>query len=700
MGDQGLILNITDGPVLSYKGAKHFPKPEKRGSWKSKAQKRKSQDASEGPSSKRSAPSASADIESKDTKSKPNKKLKSDSTPKKGEKKEDGTKGRAAVKTSSLFKNNPEVPEIERSKVKQLQENVFSTDSFSELELHPHLVATISNVLNITQMTSVQKMTIPALLSGRDALVRSQTGSGKTLAYGVPLVQSLQAATTKIQRSDGPYALVLVPTRELALQSFTTIQKLLKPFSWIVPGVLMGGEKRKSEKARLRKGINILISTPGRLVDHIKSTKSIHFTLVRWLIVDEADRILDLGFQKDVTTILNALNSQSQQRQNVLLSATLSQGVARLADISLQNPVNVTVTEDSPAGVKEAAKPKSTEAGDDSASFALPENLHQHIVVVPSKLKLVTLSAFILGKWKCDKKPKMIIFFPSCDLVGFYYKLLSSVLPIGGSKPDSRTFLQLHGNMEQGERTEVFQHFTEAKAGILLCTDVAARGLDLPQVTWIVQYNAPATAAEYIHRVGRTARIGAMGSSLLILIPSEADYMQTLVGHKICVSEMKMEEVLSNLLLEDFLKIKRVGGKAESADPQTIRERATVLQTKFEDYIHASPEAALWAKKALQSYIRSYATYPKNLKHIFHVRSLHLGHVAKSFGLRDAPHKLSKQLAGSSKKYKKDQHKRADGHKLVGKKTNFSDLIRSEYSSGFTPKSKKNKKPKNEDKET
>lgn len=702
MGDQGLILNITEAPIPSYKGAKHFLKPEKRrGSWKLKAQKRKSQDASEGPPSKRSAPSASADIESKDTKSKLNKKLKGDSSPKKGEKKEDGTKGRAAVKTSSLFKNNPEVPEIERQNVKQLQENVFSSDSFSELELHPHLVATISNVLNITQMTSVQKMTIPVLLSGRDALVRSQTGSGKTLAYGVPLVQSLQAATAKIQRSDGPYALVLVPTRELALQSFTTIQKLLKPFSWIVPGVLMGGEKRKSEKARLRKGINILISTPGRLVDHINSTKSIHFTRVQWLIVDEADRILDLGFQKDVTTILNALNSQSQQRQNVLLSATLSQGVARLADISLQNPVNVTVTEDSHTDVKQAAKPKSTEVGDDSTSFALPEELHQHIVVVPSKLKLVTLSAFILGKWKCNKKPKMIIFFPSCDLVGFYHKLLSSVLPIGGSKPDSRIFLQLHGNMEQGERTEVFQQFTEAKAGILLCTDVAARGLDLPQVTWIVQYNAPATAAEYIHRVGRTARIGAQGSSLLILIPSEADYMQTLVGHKISVSEMKMEEVLSNLLLEDFLKIKRAGGKkAESADPQTIRERATVLQTKFEDYIHASPEAALWAKKALQSYIRSYATYPKNLKHIFHVRSLHLGHVAKSFGLRDAPQKLSKQLAGSSKKHKKDQHKRADGHKLVRKKTCFSDLLRSEYSSGLTPKSKKNKKPNNEDKET
>ncbi|KAG8534495.1 hypothetical protein GDO81_019354, partial [Engystomops pustulosus] len=119
---------------------------------------------------------------------------------------------------------------------------------------------------------------------------------------------------------------ILYYTPELHSLFYCLILFDFQPFTWIVPGVLMGGEKRKSEKARLRKGINILISTPGRLVDHIKSTKSIHFTRTRWLIVDEADRILDLGFEKDVTAILNALNSQSEERQNVLLSATLTQG--------------------------------------------------------------------------------------------------------------------------------------------------------------------------------------------------------------------------------------------------------------------------------------------------------------------------------------------------------------------------------------
>ncbi|XP_075704473.1 ATP-dependent DNA helicase DDX31-like, partial [Rhinoderma darwinii] len=430
MGDQGLILNISEASPKFFKGNNNCQQP------KGKRQKRKNEDATEEPPSKR--PARPTKVHAKDEP----KKVQTGTN-------EDRPKGRPAIKTSSLFKNNPELPDIERSDVKQVQEKVFSSDSFSELGLHPHLVATLTNVLDMSRMTSVQKMTIPALLSGRDAMVRSQTGSGKTLAYGVPLVQGLQGVATKIQRSDGPYALILVPTRELALQSFTTIQKLLKPFTWIVPGVLMGGEKRKSEKARLRKGINILISTPGRLVDHIRSTKNMHFTHIRWLIVDEADRILDLGFEKDVTTILNAVNSQCEQRQNVLLSATLSQGVTRLADISLQNPITVTLAEENTTDMAPKVKSKVVQKEADTSGFAMPEKLRQHTVVVPSKLKLVTLSAFILGKWKSDPKPKMIVFFPSCELVEFHHRLLSNVLPIHGPRKDEAAFLRLHGNLQQ-----------------------------------------------------------------------------------------------------------------------------------------------------------------------------------------------------------------------------------------------------------
>ncbi|XP_054440158.1 probable ATP-dependent RNA helicase DDX31 [Pteronotus mesoamericanus] len=597
------------------------------------------------------------------------------------------------IKTSSLFKNNPEIPELRRPVVKQVQEKVFSSEAFHELDLHPHLISTINTVLNMFHMTSVQKQSIPALLEGRDALVRSQTGSGKTLAYCIPVVQSLQAMKTKIQRNDGPYALVLVPTRELALQSFDTFQKLLKPFTWIVPGVLMGGEKKKSEKARLRKGINILISTPGRLVDHIKSTKNIHFSRIQWLVLDEADRILDLGFEKDITVILNAVNAESQKRQNVLLSATLTEGVTRLADISLHNPVSISVLDESHGQCEledsvflDASAPQPN---DELDGFAVPEGLDQYVTLVPSKLRLVSLAAFLLQKCKFETDQKVIVFFSSCELVEFHYHLFLQTLlsglgaPASGQPPSGCTrfrFLRLHGSMDQEERTAVFQEFSHSGTGVLFCTDVAARGLDLPQVTWIVQYNAPSSPAEYIHRIGRTARIGCRGSSLLVLAPSEAEYVNSLASHKINVSEMKMEEILSVLTRHDCFKGRRRGSQeAQAAGPQEIQERATILQTVFEDYVHSSEKTVSWAKRALQSFIRAYTTYPQELKHIFHVRALHLGHVAKSFGLRDAPRKLGV----SAIKTRKANVKRPDLRRKTQRKHHLAELLRSEYSSGM-----------------
>ncbi|XP_019365847.1 PREDICTED: probable ATP-dependent RNA helicase DDX31 [Gavialis gangeticus] len=624
---------------------------------------------------------------------------------------------RPFIKTSSLFKNNPKIPEIPRGTVQLVQEKVFTSDSFTQLDLHPHLVSTITTVLKMSSMTSVQKQTIPVLLQGKDALVRSQTGSGKTLAYGVPLVQSLQGMKSKIQRSDGPYALILVPTRELVLQSFDTVQKLLKPFTWIVPGVLMGGEKRKSEKARLRKGINILISTPGRLVDHIKSTKCIHFHRTQWLVLDEADRILDMGFEKDVTVILNALNAESERRQTVLLSATLAQGVTRLADISLNDPVSISVVDETWDRTEPELEPVQgavcSPVNMGTSSFAVPEKLKQHVVVVPSKLRLVTLSAFILGKCKFEKCHKMIIFFSSCEQVEFHHELFLKVL-LGGAESDQPghplpplpglRFLRLHGNMDQEERTAVFQEFLQAKIGILLCTDVAARGLDLPQVTWIVQYNAPVSPAEYVHRIGRTARIGCHGNSLLILIPSEAEYVNSLASHKIKVSEMKMEDILANLMKDDRFKGRQWGNKkSRGTNPQEVRERATVLQTEFENYVHSSGEKVRWAKKALQSFLRAYTTYPKSLKHIFHIKALHLGHVAKTFGLRDAPQNLNTSVAASSKKKTKLKPQRPDLHKRTQGKRRLAEILRSEYSSGMdsnvskVKRKKRHRKPGNQE---
>lgn len=598
------------------------------------------------------------------------------------------------IKTSSLFKNNPDVPDVHRPAVTQLKEKVFTSDSFAELDLHPHLVATLTKVLNVTTMTSVQKETIPVLLSGQDAVVRSQTGSGKTLAYGIPLVQSLQAVEPKIKRGDGPLAVIVVPTRELAQQSFQIFQKLLKPFTWIVPGVLMGGEKRKAEKARLRKGINILITTPGRLVDHIKNTLSIAFSAVRWLILDEADRILDLGFEKDLTVILNSLNATGPPRQNVLLSATLTDGLSRLAGISMKEPVSIQVGENS-EGINELT-PDPTTAQGKSDRFAVPERLQQHMVVVPSKLRLVCLAAFILSKCKFEKGHKIIVFVSSCEAVEFLLILFNAVL--SGPKAKQQpllSFFRLHGNMKQEERTEVFQEFSLCKTGILLCTDVAARGLDMPQVTWIVQYNPPTTPAEYVHRVGRTARIGAKGSSLLFLTPAEMSYVTSLANHNISLSEMKMEMILSTLMLDNRFKVRgKYDGKMSSgALEQEVRDRATVLQTEFENAVHNDVDSVQAAKRALQSFLRAYTAYPSNMKHIFHIKALHLGHAAKSFGLRDAPQGLVTAPAKGSNK-DKGQAKDKRPLKKFSTEERVASLTRSEYASGIDGDSAAKKKKK------
>uniref|UniRef100_A0A8C2KJE0 ATP-dependent RNA helicase n=1 Tax=Cyprinus carpio TaxID=7962 RepID=A0A8C2KJE0_CYPCA len=560
---------------------------------------------------------------------------------------EHGDHGRPFIKTSSLFRNNPEIPDVLRyPAVNQVKEKVFTSNMFEELNLHPHLVATLHKVLNVTSMTSVQKKTIPLLLSGKDAVVRSQTGSG-----GIP------AIIIFFQRSDGPLAVVIVPTRELALQSFQMFQKLLKPFTWIVPGVLMGGEKRKAEKARLRKGINVLISTPGRLVDHIKNTLSIAFSAVRWLILDEADRTLDLGFEKDLTVILNALNATGLARQNVLLSATLTEGLSRLASISMKEPVTIHVSEGSEETV-EAYPQAAPQALSDS--YVVPERLQQHVVVVPSKLHLVCLAAFILAKCKFEQRQKLIVFISSCEAVEFLLTLFTAILCEKPSTTSTKhtsaslNFYRLHGNMRQEVR-----HYVSSP---VIMIDVAARGLDLPQVTWIVQYNPPVSAVEYVHRVGRTARIGAQGSSLLFLTPSEMAFVDVLANHNISLSEMKMEDILANLMKDERFKGrgKWDSKRSAAAFEQEVRERATVLQTDFENYVHANNESLQTAKCALQSFLRAYTTYPSSLKHIFHIRSLHLGHAAKSFGLRDAPQGLGSSITtnpANSKDSKKGKDK-------------------------------------------
>ena len=435
---------------------------------------------------------------------------------------------------SSLFNHNPDIPTLELAgNVDPVQEAVFTAKTFSDVSIHPHLVKNLGD-LEIQNLTLVQSKSIPIILAGKDVLVKSQTGSGKTFAYAIPILQKLQEIRPKISRKDGTYALIIVPTRELAIQSFEWLQKICRTFNWIIPGVILGGENKKSEKARVRKGINILISTPGRLIDHIEHTKCLSLEKIRWLVLDEADRMLELGYERDVQKIIAALNEKQEpdnpnmvvlnqghnsgkNRQTILLSATLTQGIEQLSEVSMKHPVFI-----------DAATEESDINNSSERSLTTPENLKQNFIIVPAKLRLVVLATFVLWKCRFSAQPrKVLIFMPTQDSVDYHSELLGRCINNANSKreineisdqedeltSEAKQFLgnnklkdkssndasvsdlkqirmfKLHGSMSQKDRMDVFNKFrgADSDGSVLLCTDVAARGLDLPQVDWIVQ---------------------------------------------------------------------------------------------------------------------------------------------------------------------------------------------------------------------
>ncbi|KAL0276008.1 UNVERIFIED_CONTAM: hypothetical protein PYX00_003695 [Menopon gallinae] len=609
---------------------------------------------------------------------------------------------------TSLFGNNPEIPQIPHKAVKPLKEPVFSSLCFKDMSLHPYMVKYLDESMGLTKMTTVQQKSIPVLLDKKDALIRSQTGSGKTLAFALPILHHLQEIRPKINRTDGVMALIVVPTRELALQTYELFNKLVKSYTWIVPGYLVGGEKRKSEKARLRKGISILIGTPGRLVDHLQNTSCLSLEKVSWLVLDEADRLFDMGYEKDVSNIIATLDKGNTSllkpeyinpgekkpkiriRHTVLLSATLTAKVMELAGLSLTNPVFVDACDESKS-TSGTVPIFSTDEDNTVEMVALPENLVQQYIVVPAKLRLVILCAFILWKCKLTSERKMLVFIATQDMVDYHAELLSTALAVPGEddsddEADAPTstsgvkFFKLHGSMGQKERTEVFNTFRKADSGVLFCTDVAARGLDLPEVDWVVQYTGPTSIPDYVHRVGRTARGGQPGSSVIFLLPSEVGFIGDLENHRIRLGEEKMEKCLRQLWT--FFP-----------SCATAEEAASELQSSLETVASEQENMHDLACKAYSSWSRFYACYPRNMKRSFNIKSVHQGHYAKSFALRDTPTAVIRRAKGTAaatakdKKPARDRPRDRRGPFRPGKRAKEV----SEFDSGLEPIRKKTK---------
>lgn len=581
--------------------------------------------------------------------------------------------------------------------------------SFEGLGLNEKLRAHLSDHLRFLAPTKVQRSTIPSLLYAKsDLFIKAQTGSGKTLAFLLPIVHKLmQEKKYEINRHSGTFAMVIAPTRELANQIYSVLETLSRCHHNIVPGIVIGGEKKKSEKARIRKGVNILVGTPGRLADHIENTSALDLSQLRWLILDEGDRLIELGFEETITKITTAITESSRihdtvnkwqglptKRVNVLCSATMQENVQKLGNMLLDNPEMITVD-----SAKHLEGTVSFDDDEDNAkdvsltpreNMTAPDQLVQKVLVVPPKLRLVTLNALFksLTKNYTDLKRSMV-FFSCSDSVNYHFdiftrdgKLLTkkkndetnktelqeisptqeqteseefnpSVLTAPMISEDTVIF-KLHGSMTQHDRTSTLNgfiktHFTTKKHAILFCTDVASRGLDLPDISDVIEYDPPFTIEDHLHRIGRSARVGKEGNAYMFLLPGiEEGYIDD-----------KLSQVHSkgSLRVEGYDKILKAGYKDENDGDRTKTKwdvHATTWHLNIERWLLEDKAVHDKAALAFTSHVRAYATHLASERQYFNVKQLHLGHLAKAFGLRENPKQIGRSFEFSlSKKDKK-----------------------------------------------
>ncbi|KAJ9669392.1 ATP-dependent RNA helicase dbp7 [Coniosporium apollinis] len=578
-------------------------------------------------------------------------------------------------------------------------------DTFTSLGLSPTIASHLLNKLGIKAPTAIQKAAVSQLLKeDSDAFIQAETGSGKTLAYLLPIVQRIMALSkaTKtaeesneadgVHRDSGLFAIILAPTRELSKQISVVLESLLRCAHWIVAGTVQGGEKKKSEKARLRKGLNILVATPGRLADHLDNTEALDVSNVRWLVLDEGDRLMELGFEDEIQKIVSKLNMRMKaaqlsktskipglptRRTTVLCSATMKMNVQRLGEISLKEAVHI-----------QAASGDKLEDGAIQETkediFSAPAQLRQSYAIVPAKLRLVSLIALLKRTFaRRGSVMKAIVFISCADSVDFHFEILSRDLasqpadsdaphPItaeapNASKPASTTqpppsrpseprtsapsptlsspnnpiqTYRLHGSLPQTLRTSTLKSFSASKdPAVLLCTDVASRGLDLPNVDFVIEYDPAFSKDDHLHRVGRTARAGRQGRAMVFLMPGcEEGYVSLLAEGRREGEKALSRQDANELLRKGFISPAATGTEKEKE--RGWQDRATEWQLSIERWALDSPSRLEMARRAFQSHVRAYATHVAAERACFDIKQLHLGHLAKAFALRDRPGRI------------------------------------------------------------
>ncbi len=366
--------------------------------------------------------------------------------------------------------------------------------SFKSLGLSAELVRAVHDK-GYTQPSPIQQQAIPTILEGRDLMGGAQTGTGKTAGFTLPLLQRLMEKPQS-RKGRSPRALVLTPTRELAAQ----VQESIETYSKHLPlrsTVIFGGVNINPQKKRLQQGVDILVATPGRLLDHV-SQQTVDLSRIEILVLDEADRMLDMGFIRDINRILALL---PRQKQTLLFSATFSVEIKQLASGLMHNP---TVVQVSPQN-------KTTEQVD-------------QVVHLVDKARKRELLSYLIGSrnWK-----QVLVFHRT--------KHGSNRLAEQLNK-DGLSASAIHGNKSQGARTKALADFKSGKLRVLVATDIAARGLDIKQLPHVVNYELPNKAEDYVHRIGRTGRAGNEGEAMSLVCADELKLLkgiEKLIGQSI-----------------------------------------------------------------------------------------------------------------------------------------------------------------------
>jgi ATP-dependent RNA helicase DbpA len=434
----------------------------------------------------------------------------------------------------------------------------FSNNDFATLNLHPALLKQLSH-LGYQQMTPIQRESLPAILQGRDVLAQAKTGSGKTAAFGIGVLSRLNTAQSDVQ------ALIVTPTRELADQVAKALRDLARFESNIKILILCGGAPVKPQRNSLQHGAHIVVGTPGRIEQHLREG-SLTCKALSALVLDEADRMLDMGFYEDIDKILTYLPAQ---RQTLLFSATYNEEVVALGKTLLHDPLSVLLEHETTPSITSYLYGV---AGAEKSACLL--SLLQHFA------------------------PERALVFCNTKIA---VRDLAQTLNNAGISARA-----LHGDLEQYERTDVLVQFANRSCVVLVATDLASRGLDIESLEMVVNYELPHDGALYTHRIGRTGRAGASGLALSLLDENLPEYLEgEILTCKPEVSRMRLQAPNLTLVIEGGKKAKLRKGDILGALSKDVGIPANQIGQidiyEHQSYVAIAREAALQNEKTLKT---------------------------------------------------------------------------------------------------